>query len=1038
MTLRFSIRRKFALAFLGLSVVPLSVLGYTTLENLRVIGEHAIESSTSQLEQRAREALELRAIDLANRVSLFLHACEVDLFTLKMMPRRAEVYRDFSAIHTRTIWTREGTNAHPVEVHRELPLYRELAFIDADGRERIRILDDQIVEESALRDVSRPENTTYRSERYFDEARRLGDGAVFTSRVTGWHVTQDEQLQGAKSPEEAVEGRKYEGVVRMATPCFTPGGQFDGLVMLSIDHRHLMELTLHILPTEERFVVFPSYSSGNYAFMFDDEGWIISHPKYNNIRGLRPDGSLFDPTDPSYTREGLLEGDLPFNLDYVSFINPNYPLIAREVRAGRSGVTSTFNVGGIPRVMAYAPIHYRRPPYDRFGVFGGITIGVETAKFSEPAVLTRARIDEMVRQTKRNSLVILGVTAGVALLLAVVLARRITRPLLLLAERAREIGAGRHEGEEIVVATGDELEILSLNFAQMAAEIQDTQASLRESLSELAESKDSVEQYSKALEKQVRVLRNVHYLSHYLSTGYDRESVLHTVLKACVEGLGYDRVVLYLMDQTTGRLTCHKTFGLNADQERRALATTYDVNHDDCIPTRVFRSGKSLFVQDIQAEPQATDLDLRIADASDLESAVFTPLKSRDRVIGILGADTKTSRREISVLDVESLEIFANDAARAIELSELYGRLVSERNFVRSIVTHMTSGIITLDDAGRVTWFNPCSEAVLGIPQKDALGKSFRDLLHAFPTLVELIEHHWNLPAGTVQSIEHPIPLADGGRRILEIHFSTIHQEKQRQRIFMMFLRDVSQRRQMEEHIRRSDRLVSLGVLAAGIAHEMRNPLTGISLLMDDLHDRLSGHPRERELIEKSLQEIDRLENLITGLLDFAAPGRHVTLQSKSIHEVLESTLFLVRKLCKTQRVALVVRDEPKVPPLLLDPEKLKQALLNLFLNAIQAMPNGGTLCITITRIDADESLLSRPSVRITVADTGTGIDEGDIPYIFDPFFSRHPSGCGLGLAIVHTIIEEHQGRISVSSRLHEGTTFRIDLPLADPNRTET
>ena len=192
MTLRFSIRRKFVLAFLGLSVVPLSVLGFATMDSMRVIGEHAIESSTSQLEQRAREALELRAIDVANRVSQFLHACEVDLFTVKMMPPVAEVYRDFSAIHRKSIWTREGTNANPVEVHRELPLYREIAFIGPDGVERIRIENDRIVEPGELRDVSKPESTTYKSERYFEEVKQLKAGEIYASHVTGWHVTREE------------------------------------------------------------------------------------------------------------------------------------------------------------------------------------------------------------------------------------------------------------------------------------------------------------------------------------------------------------------------------------------------------------------------------------------------------------------------------------------------------------------------------------------------------------------------------------------------------------------------------------------------------------------------------------------------------------------------------------------------------------------------------------------------------------------------------------------------------------------------------
>ena len=235
----------------------------------------------------------------------------------------------------------------------------------------------------------------------------------------------------------------------------------------------------------------------------------------------------------------------------------------------------------------------------------------------------------------------------------------------------------------------------------------------------------------------------------------------------------------------------------------------------------------------------------------------------------------------------------------------------------------------------------------------------------------------------------------------------------------------------MEEHIRRSDRLVSLGVLAAGVAHEIRNPLTGISLLMDDLHDHLHDLPRERELIQRSLQEIDRLENLINGLLDFAVPSRQVKLELRPLADVLENTLFLVKKLCKSNNIALTSRAEESIPLLHLDPEKLQQALLNLLMNAVQAMPEGGELTIEVKNVSAEESLLSRPAVRIEVRDTGNGIAPADIPYVFDPFFSRTPSGCGLGLAIVHGIVQEHGGGISLSSQLGQGTAFRMDLPVA-------
>ncbi len=1033
MVLRFSITKKFILAFLVLSIMPLCVLGVSTLQSLRAVGQKAIDSSTVQLEKRAREALELRAIELANRVSQFLHGCEEDLQTLAMLPVDPHIYQQFLRNHRRIIWTREGSNSAPVEARGSVPLYREVSFLSPEGLEKIRIVDERIAEADELRDVGKPENTTYKSERYFEESRGLEAGEIYVSHVTGWFVTLEEQLGGAASVEHAVEGRKYEGVIRFATPRFDGDGRLEGVIVLSLDHRHLMELTLHVLPTEERFVVFPSYSSGNYAFMFDDEGWIISHPKYCDIRGVLPDGTEFDVNGPMYTRDKIIKGKAPFNLDSVSFINPNYPVIAREVRAGRSGVTSTFSVGGVPRVMAYAPIFYKRAPYNRYGIFGGITIGVETTKFKEPANLAGVKIDEMVEQTRENTLIILWGTALGAVLLAIVLARTFTRPIQYLARKTWDIAAGHIPDDITAVDTGDELELLSRNFADMAKEVREKQENLVKSLDELAESKKSVEQYSVELETRLRVIKNVHYLSRYLGTVYDRELVLRTVLKTCVEGLGYDRAILYLYDRQSGRLVCHQTYGFSPKHEQRAFAASYDVEVDDCIPTRVFRTGETIFVRNIHTEERATALDLKISQVGEVNFFVFTPIKSKDGSIGTLGADTRTSQREIGKVDVESLEILANDAARAMERSELYGRLVAERNFIKSIVSHMTIGIITLNECKKVTWFNPYSENIFGIKCEDAHGKHYRTVFHAFPSWAGVIDRYVD-PGPNEDRPDRPLEyhtlFDDGGEKVLEVQFSTIRQENQHQNIFLIFVRDVTQRKRMEEHIRRSDRLVSLGVLAAGIAHEMRNPLTGVSLLMDDLHDHLGDRPGEQELIRRSLQEIDRVENLINGLLDFASP-KGLNLQVRPVGDVVQDTVFLVRKLCKNQRVSISVDAGEALRPVRIDPERFKQALLNLLLNAVQAMPEGGDLNVYLRMVPAEESLLSEPAVRISVSDTGTGISTEDISYIFDPFFSRNPSGCGLGLSIVHSIVEEHKGRISVESQLGHGSVFRLDLPVA-------
>lgn len=1032
--MRFSITRKFVVAFLLVSILPIAVLGFYTSHHLWQIGQRAIDSSGAELERRGRESIELRAVELANRVSQFLQASEVDLLSLKLLPREAEAYRGFSQAHRATIWTLAGSNDNPVEVHLPLPIYREVALVGSDGRERVRIVDDRIVTPAELRDVSDPRNTTFKNERYFAETCKLRDGEIFVSHVAGWYASEQERLLWAERSDDAAEGRRYDGILRLATPYYETDGRFAGMVVLALDHRHLMELTLHIIPTSERFVVFPSYASGNYAFMFDDEGWMISHPKFWNLRGVRADGGEFEPTAPYYTREAVVAGELPYNLDHVAFISPNYPFIAREVRAGRSGVTSAFNVGGTPRVMAYAPIFYDRGVYSKFGVFGGITIGVETATFEEPALLIRARIDEMVTQSKHNSLVILGLTALVAVLLAAVLARRFTRPILLLAQKAQALGDG-NVPEEVVVRSGDELELLARNFAHMASEVRKHRASLEQSLTELAESNKSVEQYAVRLEKQVRLQKNVHYLSQYLGNVFDAERVLQMVLKTCVEGLGFDRALIYLFDPASRQLVCRHAFGFSPEQEKLARAGSYDVDCQDCIPTKVFHTGETIFVRDISGEQLATPLDLKIKEVSGSDSFVFTPIRIRDQVFGIMGADTGTSHRELSETEVESLQIVANDAARAIERSQLYGRLLGERNFIKSILTHMTSGVIALDEAGCVTWLNPYSQKVFEINQEDALQRHYRDVFEQAPGWVGVIDDLFSSTEEPRTSHEHHLVFHEGKEKYLEVQFSRTQQEDRAQDTLLLFLRDISQRKIVEAHLRRSDRLISLGVLAAGMAHEMRNPLTGISLLLDDLHDHLAERPEDRAMIQGALQEIDRLENLIHDILDFAAPSRRVRLLARSVEEVLQTTLFLVRKQCENQNIHLEARAEAGVPPVNLDPERLQQALLNLLLNAIQAMPDGGTLSLRVRLTNSGDSLLSGPAVRIEVHDTGKGIRTEDLPYVFDPFFTRNPGGVGLGLAIVHSIVEEHGGRIVVSSQVGEGATFWMDLPVVNGPR---
>jgi signal transduction histidine kinase len=235
-------------------------------------------------------------------------------------------------------------------------------------------------------------------------------------------------------------------------------------------------------------------------------------------------------------------------------------------------------------------------------------------------------------------------------------------------------------------------------------------------------------------------------------------------------------------------------------------------------------------------------------------------------------------------------------------------------------------------------------------------------------------------------------------------------------------LRNETEKEKLREEMMRLDRLASLGKLSAGIAHEVRNPLTGISLLLDDLHDQAASGSDDQNMIKKALAEIERVERLINALLNYSSPVR-AEFRECDLNRVVCDTVLLMRRPCERQKVQLTL-EEGELPPFRLDPEKIKQAVLNIIRNAQEALRTGGRITVA-TMVRGDFAVIS-------IGDDGSGIAAEDLPLIFEPFFTRKGAGTGLGLSITQRIVEEHRGRIRVESAPGEGTRFTIELPLND------
>jgi len=247
----------------------------------------------------------------------------------------------------------------------------------------------------------------------------------------------------------------------------------------------------------------------------------------------------------------------------------------------------------------------------------------------------------------------------------------------------------------------------------------------------------------------------------------------------------------------------------------------------------------------------------------------------------------------------------------------------------------------------------------------------------------------------------------------------------------ILIFRDMTHVYKMQDEILRMDRLVSLGKLASGIAHELRNPLAGIKTTAQALGEEMSEDDSRKEYLHRITKEIDRLNGLLKTFFSFAKP-QELNLIRCDIKDIINEIIpFLIKEIAD-KKIRFVEAYSPQLPSMTVDKDQMHQVFLNLFLNAIQAMPSGGELKIDVT------PGASRPAegqmqnyIRVTVSDTGRGIPPHLVAKVFDPFFTTKPKGIGLGLSIAYQIVKKHGGTIHVESKWEEGTSFVIHLPAA-------
>jgi two-component system sensor histidine kinase PilS (NtrC family) len=357
--------------------------------------------------------------------------------------------------------------------------------------------------------------------------------------------------------------------------------------------------------------------------------------------------------------------------------------------------------------------------------------------------------------------------------------------------------------------------------------------------------------------------------------------------------------------------------------------------------------------------------------------------------------------------------------------------------FNQNIIQSLDSGLLTIDLSGNINFLNRTAEKILGRDGESLKDTSIYDLFPKINEVVEQVKMKVPESSSDYQRYETLLTKHGGGKIYLGFSFSPLTDPEGSLIGHTLIFQDITKFKEMEEQMKRVDKMAAVGALAAGMAHEIRNPLASLSGSIQMLKTELTLDDPQQHLMEITLRESERLNALITDFLLFAQPPQSHKIVYP-IGKILEETLDLFIHSPSFHDGIRILRPSPHEGiRISIDPDQMKQVFWNLFINAAQSMSNGGEIqvhlgkgnALGITSLSLSPPVRDTEWVKISIVDSGKGIPLEEKEKIFEPFFTTKENGTGLGLSIVHKIVENHKGLIKVDSELGRGSTFSIFLP---------
>ncbi|HLW86157.1 MAG TPA: ATP-binding protein [Candidatus Sulfotelmatobacter sp.] len=415
-----------------------------------------------------------------------------------------------------------------------------------------------------------------------------------------------------------------------------------------------------------------------------------------------------------------------------------------------------------------------------------------------------------------------------------------------------------------------------------------------------------------------------------------------------------------------------------------------------------------------------------------LDLNYYIPCRSQQKTIAVLGLGKTAQGDFLSSEDVELLETLGGYLGIAIQNGRLYASLQQKaaeyerlKDFNENIVESINIGVMALDMEDRIESWNAQMEVMYALPRWQTLTQPVRSI---FPA--EFVEEFYRVRqnAGIHNLYKFRLKTPTGETRTVNVAIAPLVTRKFQVVGRLVIMDDITERVELEAQLSQSDKLSSIGLLAAGVAHEVNTPLAVISSYTQMLAKQLQGDPQKSGLLEKITRQTFRASEIVNNLLNFSRTSGS-EFSEVDVNKVIADTLALLEHQFKISKIQVSREFAPNISAIQGNQGRLQQVFLNLFLNAKDAMPGGGTLSVATSNGDL---------VSVRVADTGSGIAPEHIQRIYDPFFTTKTApregqsrGTGLGLSVTYGIIQEHAGQIRVESNPGAGTTFALDFPLS-------